>query len=166
MRYLKETLDSLLGAAGLQLEPWMAPIAAVLLAMLVMPAWRRNFRTKQARKRIQDLSNAPLEQRERLRSEVLRLVHGNPFGLVVVVEEALKRGNRGLALGALAALEETGKRRDEARRLRLKVSGDRPTTPEAEALAVERLREAGLEDAAAERLRVARQKWPKHPSLR
>jgi len=144
----------------------MAPIVAVLLALMVMPAWRRNFRTKQARKRIQDLSNAPPEQRERLRSEVLRLVEGNPFGLVVVVEEALKRGNRDLARDGLSSLDATGKRRDEARRLRVKVSGDRPTTPEAEALAVERLREAGLEDVAAERLRTARQKWPKHPSLR
>lgn len=166
MRYLKETLDSLLGAAGLQLEPWMAPIVAVLLAVLVMPAWRRNFRTKQARKRIQELSNAPPEMRARLQDEVLELTGDNPFGLVVVVEEALKRGNRGLAKAALSVLEATGKRRDEARRLRVKVTGERPTTPEAEALAVERLREAGLEDVAAERLHAARQKWPKHPSLR
>jgi hypothetical protein len=166
MRFVTQMLDGLVGGLGLQLEPWMAPVFAVALALLVMPAWRRNFKTKQARKRILELGAAPVQDRAQMRTDILALVEGNPFGQVVVVEEAMKRHQNVLAAEALERLEISRKRRDEARRLRLKLSGERPTTPEAEALAIERLREAGLDDAATARLHAAQQRWPHHPSLR
>lgn len=166
MRYLKETLGSLLAATGLELEPWMAPLAALMIALLVMPAWRRNFRTKQARKRVQAYAQAAPQDRPTMQQDIQRLVEGSPFGQVVVVEEALRRGLKVLAQAVLEDLDASGKRRDHVKRLHIELTGERPTTPEAEALAVERLRQAGLEEAAAARLQAARRRWPTHPDLR
>ena len=166
MRYLKETLATLLAAVGLELEPWMAPLAAVAIALLLLPAWRRNFKTKLARKRVQALANAPPPARAALQLEIEDLVRGSPLGQVVVVEEALRRGLRTLAATVLEDLARSGKRPDHVKRLRLELTGERPSTPEEEALAVQRLREAGLEQAAAARLHAARRRWPTHPDLR
>jgi len=166
LRVLKDTLNSFLAAFGVQLEPWMAPVVAVALALLLLPAWHRNFRTKQARKRIQALANAPPAEHQPLQRQILDLVRSNPFGQVVVIEEALRRGLRSLATSALADLEASGRKRDHAKRLRRQLSDERATTPEAEALAVERLREGGLEGAATDRLHRARKRWPDHPVFR
>jgi len=166
MRYLSDTLNRILSGLGLELEPWMAPLVAVVIALGVLPFYYRNFRTKRARKRVQAAANADLGERRRLEDEALDLVSGNPFGLMVVAEEADKRGLRKLALRALGALEATGKRRTEARLLRAKLAPDMPTTADGEALAVEKLREAGLHEQAEERLRRARQRFGDHPALR
>ncbi len=166
MRVLKDTLNYFLAAFGVQLEPWMAPAAAVVVALLLLPAWHRNFRTKQARKRILALANSPSGQHAALQQQILGLVRGNSFGQVVVVEESLRRGLGALARSALADLEASGKKSDHARRLRRQLNDERATTPEAEALAVERLRAGGLEAAATDRLHLARKRWPDHPALR
>lgn len=165
MRYLTETLDRVLMGLGLELEPWMAPLAAVCVALCVLPLYRRNFKTKQARKRVQAAANAAGEAREALMEEAMQLVAGNPFGLMVVAEEADTRGVRPLALRALEALEQSGKRRLEVRILRAKLLGDKPTTAEAEAVAIENLRSSGLEDQAAARLEAARARFGDHEAL-
>ena len=165
MRYLTDTLDRLLSGLGLELEPWMAPLAAVCVAVCVLPFYYRNFRTKRARKRVLAAAVAAGEEHTALAAEALALVRGSPFGLMVVAEEADKRGLGQLAIAALEALEATGKRRTQARLLRAKLLAERPTTPEAEALAVERLREAGLGEQADQRLRAARERFGDHDAL-
>ena len=165
MRYLADTLNRVLAGLGLELEPWMAPAVAVALALCILPFYYRNFRTKRARKRVLAASNAALDERAALSDEALALVAGNPFGLMVVAEEADKRGLRKLALRALQALEATGKRRSEARALRRRLVPDKPTTAEEEAMAIERLRDAGLEEQAQERLEAARSRFGDHEAL-
>ncbi len=165
MRFLTQTLEGLVEAAGLQLEPWMAPAVAVCVAVLLLPSWRRNFRTKQARKRLVAAGLVGGEARAALEDEALDLVAGNPFGLVVVAEEAHKRGMGRLAERALAGLEATGKRRDELRRLRRLIFDLKPVTAEGEALAVERLLEAGLVEQARERFEAASARYPASAAL-
>ena len=114
MRFMTKTIDDVVNALGLQLEPWMAPAFAVCIALIVLPFWKRNFGTKSMRKRVQAASVVHGDERARLEAEAFELVDGNPFGLMVLVEEAHTRGMRPLAERALGALDATGKRRTEA----------------------------------------------------
>ncbi|MCB9765071.1 MAG: hypothetical protein H6739_35180 [Alphaproteobacteria bacterium] len=157
---MKQTLNLMLSALGLKLAPWMAPLAAALLALLFLPLYRVNFRTKQARKRMVRAGAARPEQRDALTAEALGLVTGNPMGLIVVAEEALNRGMRPVAEEAVRQLAETGKRRPELRRLQRQLSDERPTTAEAEAAAIEHLLESGMREKARERLQRARERFP------
>lgn len=165
MRFVTQTIEGLVGAMGLQLEPWMGPLFAVCVALLILPAWRKNFRTKQARKRLQDAGLASGEQRRALEDEALELVAGNPFGLIVVAEEAHKRGRFGLARRALRALAQTGKKRDELRRLRRLLDDEKPVTAQGEALAIEKMLDAGMEERARERFESALARYPESEAL-
>ncbi len=165
MRFVTQTLEGLLAAAGLQLEHWMAPAVAVFVALLILPSWRRNFRTKQARKRLLAASLVGGEERAGLEDEALELVHGHPFGLIVVAEEAHKRGMAKVARRALLGLEGTGKRKDELRRLRRLIVGELPVTAEGEALAIERLLEAGMDEQARLRFEAASARYPSAEAL-
>lgn len=165
MRFLTKTLNDVVGAFGLELEPWMAPLFAVCIALLVLPAYRKNFHTKKARKKVQAASVSGGEERKQLERESFELVDGNPFGLMVVAEEAHKRGMRPLAERALRALDATGKRRVEAKALRIKLGLERAITAEGEAVAIENLLDAGLVERAAERLEAAERAFPGHEAL-
>jgi len=167
MRYLSDTLNTLLAAFGLTLEPWMAPAAALLIFGLLMPLIVRGRKIKLARKRLQQASHAAtLEDRRRLQREAFELVGDHPMGLVGVAEEALRRGMRPVAREAVALLAATGKERTMLKVLRRKVDGDKPTNPEAEAAAIERLLEAGLAGEARARFDAAAQRWPDAEALR
>lgn len=164
MRYLTGMLDTVFQVLGVQLPSWGGTV--ILLALLAMlgPFFYRNSRTKKARKRLQSLSLEGGQARLDGEQEVLDLVRGHAFGLVVVVEEAHKRGMRRLANRALEELGNSGKHRSEFKRL-TREFGEKPTTPAVEAIAVERLLEAGLRVKAQERLDKALGKFPGHPEL-
>ncbi len=165
MRYMTKTIEDVVNALGLQLEPWMAPAFAICIALMVLPFWKRNFGTKSMRKRVQAASVVHGEERARLSAEAFALVDGNPFGLMVLVEEAHNRGMRPLAERALAALDASGKRRSEAKALRLKLGLQRLTTAEAEAVAIENFLAAGLDERARERLDAAERAFRGHEAL-
>lgn len=164
MRYVTEMLDTLFQLIGVQLPAWGGTVFLLCVLALLGPFFYRNSRTKQARKKLQALSLEGGQARLDGEAEILDLVRGHPFGLVVVVEEAHKRGMRRLADEALEELDRTGKHRDQFRRLS-RVHGEKPTTPAAEAIAVERLRETGLHAQAELRLEKALGKFPGHPEL-
>jgi len=166
MRYLSDTLNTLLAAFGLTLEPWMAPVAALLIFGLLMPFIIRGRKIKLARKRLQESSHASsLEDRRRLQREAFELVGDAPMGLVAIAEESLRRGMRPAAQEAVRLLADTGKERDMLKTLRRKLDGDRPRNPEAEAAAIERLLEAGMTDEARSRFRAATRRWPDAAAL-
>ncbi len=164
MRYVTGMLDTLFQLIGVQLPSWGGTVFLLCILALLGPFFYRNSRTKKARKKLQALSSQGGQIRLDGEAEVLELVRGHPFGLVVVVEEAHKRGMRRLADQALEELERTGKHRDQYRRL-AREHGEKPTTAAAEAIAVERLRETGLDARAQLRLEKALVKFPGHPEL-
>ncbi|MCB9744748.1 MAG: hypothetical protein H6740_19290 [Alphaproteobacteria bacterium] len=162
---MTQSLDMVLSAFGLTLEPWMAPLFAVLIAVAAMPFLHTNFKTKQARKRMLKAAHAKHAEREALHAEALALVEGNPVGQLVVAEEALSRGHLSTARAATEMLGRSGKRRDDYRRLMRQLGGEKPSNPETEALAIERLVERGQADEARERLSQALARWPEAEAL-
>ncbi|MFT5583558.1 MAG: hypothetical protein ACI9VR_001136 [Cognaticolwellia sp.] len=164
MRYVTGMLDTLFQLIGVQLPSWGGTVFLLCVLALLGPFFYRNSRTKKARKRLQDLSLEGGQARLDGEAEVLELVRGHAFGLVVVVEEANKRGMRRLVDQALEELDRTGKHRDQFRRLSREL-GEKPTTAAAEAIAIERLRETGLDGQAQVRLDKALSKFPGHPEL-
>lgn len=164
MRYLTGMLDTLFQVLGVQLPSWGGTVLLLGLLALLGPFFYRNSRTKKARKKLQALSLEGGQARLDGEEEVLELVRGHSFGLVVVVEEAHKRGMRRLADRALEELDRTGKHRDQFRRLSREL-GEKPTTPAAEAIAIERLRDLGLHAQAGVRLDKALSRFPGNAEL-
>ncbi|MCB9742452.1 MAG: hypothetical protein H6740_07630 [Alphaproteobacteria bacterium] len=165
MRRIIEPLNLVLSAFGIKLAPWMAPVIAVFFALAVMPALHTNFKTKQARKRMVAAAHARADERERLHAEALELVQDNPVGQLVVAEEALRHGHKDTARVAAEMLGRSGKRRNDYRGLMRKLDEGKPSNPEVEALAIERLRERGQGDEAERRLQAALARWPQSDAL-
>ena len=164
MRYVTEMLDTLFQLIGVQLPPWGDTVFLLCVLVLLGPFFYRNSLTKKARKRLQALSAQGGQARLDGEAEVLELVRGHPFGLVVVVEEASKRGMHRLVEQGLEALDRTGRHRDQFHRLSREL-GEKPTTAAAQAIAIERLRETGLHVQAKLRLNKALLRFPDHPEL-
>lgn len=164
MRMLTQTLKDLVALLGWDLPPWALSAFLLCVALPFFPGFYRNSRTKRARKRLAALSLGGALTTEQ-EDEILGLVQNNPFGLVVVVEEAHKRGMKRLCTRALDDLRATGKKVGERKRLERLLGLDKPTTLDAEVLAVERLLETGLVQQAQVRLDAALARWPDHPEL-
>ncbi|MED5374038.1 MAG: hypothetical protein VX899_23675 [Myxococcota bacterium] len=164
MRYLTDLLNTVLGVLGVQLPDWGGSVLLVVILIALGPFFYRNSRTKKARKLLQRVSMESGEERLAGEQEILHTVSGHPFGLVVVVEEAHKRGMGRLARRALEALDATGKQRSELKRLQ-RLLGPRPTSPTQEAIAIERLHQQGLTVQAEARLQDALARFPEHPEL-
>ena len=103
-------------------------------------------------------------QDESIHREILEVAQGHPVTLVVIADEAHRRGLAVLAKRALSALEQTGKRVADVRRLRTLLHGPAPIFPDAEEEAIESLLTKGLTGLARERLARARRHWPNNPA--
>jgi hypothetical protein len=81
----------------------------------------------------------------------------------VIADEAHRRGLLTLARKALTALEQTGKRAPDIRRLRSLLDGPAPVFPDGEAEAIASLMSKGLHGLARTRLVRAQRHWPNNP---
>ena len=164
MQRMTQMLDQLLAATGLDLPPWAMPLIALSFMALMLPSWRRSHRVGLARKRLQSAAMAGREEREALQAEALGLVAGNPFGLIVVAEECIKRSMKPTAREAVKQLAATGRRRPDLRRLKKTLDGDRrPVSIEGECAAIERFIGEGMLEVASSRLEEALGRWPGEP---
>ncbi len=95
-----------------------------------------------------------------IHGEILDLANNHPVTLVVIADEAHRRGLIGLARKALRRLEKTGKRVADIRRLRALIDGPAPIFPVAEEEAILSLIERGLPGLAQKKIDRARVHWP------
>ncbi len=161
MKGLKETLTSILAAMGVELPPWLAPLIMLALAAMAFPWFRKNERTKRARRMIQASADLPFEERAVRQTEALDLVTGHAYGLLAVAEEASKRGMRTTALEALARLQAIRKAPlMDLRKLEKKLLGPAPTTLEGAIDQIQESRNEGRFAEAKHHLRRARRRWP------
>ena len=157
---ITEALDSLLASAGLTLPPWLIPAIFMVGFLFLLPHIRQNQRTHKARKMIQERTALGGARSETVHQEILALANGNPITFVVIADEAHRRGLTELARKALRALEQTGKRHADIRRLRTAIDGPMPIFPEAEREAIINLMSKGLFGLAEKRLERAKRHWP------
>jgi len=163
---MTEAIGALAQMFGIELTPTrvMAVIAAVVLVL--SPAILRNMRTSHARTLLKESRVADGEARVALEDRVLAIVSGRKHGLVAVIEEAHRIRRNSLARRALVELRELIGPTAEVRRLaRLTDPNPLPASPSELGLQVEKLRDAGLSDKAASRLRRGLTRWPTDPWL-
>jgi hypothetical protein len=161
MRGLAQLLDTVLTLAGLHLQPWMAPVALLALAVILFPVLRRSHSTSLVRKRLRRLPYVGAAERRRLEEEALAMVAGSPVGLLVVAQEALRLGRYDLARRAADALEAAGARPRDLRAIRRILEPQLEPTPAQERVHIEALVQADMNDEAARRRALARARWPK-----
>lgn len=157
---LTDALDSLLGSAGISVQPWFFPALLMVAFGLLLPHIRQNQRTQRAREAIRKSVEEGGAASDTLREEVMSLANGHPTTLLVIAGEAHKRGFLELTRRALKALEQTGKYKREARQLRHTIDGPPPVHPEGELAVLETLIEQGLLGMARKRLERAERHWP------
>lgn len=161
LKGILEAFASLLGAFGLQLQPWMAPAFLLLVAAALFPMIRRNHRTGRARRLMRQLTYVDAEQRRSLERRVLTLVRGDADGMIAVADEALRSGRRNLARTAVESLRSTGRRGQHLRRLEQQLAPPSAPTVAEERLAIRNLVAAGMNAEALARVRRARERWPR-----
>lgn len=160
-----QLFDSILASLGLDGIPFIHPLIFVVILALVWPLMQRFATNDRARRLVKSLPELPLAEREAVQQRALEMVGGEPQGLLVIAEEALRVGMKVYATSVLQKLEATGKLPEDVRRLQRELQGAAPVMPEQAALAVERLLEAGALGEARRRLDEALTRWPEHPDL-
>ena len=102
-------LDTIFNVLGVRLQPWMAPVVVVVLALLLLPFIYRNQSTAKARRVMtRACSTSSSVERDKLEAEAKTLVAGNPDGLAAVADMALQRGRRTLARALVDELAAIG----------------------------------------------------------
>lgn len=165
MRGLSNIFQSLLTALGIQNQPWIGPIAFVVVLALVWPYLQRNLKTDRGRQRIRGLADMPLPERQKAQDEAMQLIGDDADGLVALADESLRQGDRDFARRVLDQLKTTGKKKDQVRRLDALLVDRNLQLPEQTVIAVERLLDTGLLEPARQRLVPALQRWPDNPEL-
>ena len=162
---MTEALDSLIGSTGFQIEPWTVPAVLFIAFLFLLPQIKQNQRTNLARQRIRELAHQGGANSNEEHLELLKLSKNHPVTLVVIADESHRRGMLALTRKATSALEQTGKRIADVKRLRLLLNGPAPTHPEGEIAAIEALHKQGLIPLAQNRLKRAQEHWPSNPDL-
>lgn len=161
-----QAITDLLGALGIELAPWMGPVFAVTVMIILLPWILKNMKTSSARKLLKKASLEGGEKRLEMEQKAIEMVADNPEGLMALAEECMRRGRYGVARQALSRIpEDDTQRRRQRRRMLLEMAPRQPETPEAAALVVERLRGEGLAEEASARLSKAMRRWPENPAL-
>ncbi|MFT5682054.1 MAG: hypothetical protein ACI8RZ_002972 [Myxococcota bacterium] len=159
-------ITDLMSALGIELEPWMGPVFALTMLILLLPWILKNMRTSSARKMLKKATLEGGEKRAEMERSAITMVADNPEGLMALAEECMRRGRYVVAREALRRIPEDDIKRQRQRKHMLKEMVPRqPETPEAAALMVERLREEGLAEEANHRLSKAQRRWPESPIL-
>lgn len=163
MSALAHFLQSIFDVFGL--PPWAGGAVVLGAVLLALPWILRNRRTEEGRKRLRKSDRLRGAAREAEERAVLALVGTNPWGLLMVGEEAHRMGRDGLAADALAALLATGKLPERARRLQRDVEGPMPGTALEAALTLERFVDSGMLTVAVEKAEKFAGRWPGDPEL-
>jgi hypothetical protein len=161
---LTEALNSLFGSTGVVLPPWAFPAIMMMGFLWLLPHIRQNQRTHNARKMIQERTVHGGIQSDGVHQEILNIANGHPITLVVIADEAHRRGILALSRKALSALEQSGKRVADIRRLRTLLNGPAPVFVDGEIEAIESLLSKGLTGLARNRLKRAQRHWPNNPA--
>ena len=161
---LTEALNSVFESIGVVLPPWAIPAILMMGFLWLLPHIRQNQRTHNARKMIQERTAHGGAQSDAIHREILDIAHGHPITLVVIADEAHRRGLTGLARKALMELEQTGKRVSDIRRLRTTLDGAVPVFPDGEEEVIADLISKGLTGLARTRIERAERQWPNNPA--
>lgn len=159
-------LGTLVRTLGTVLPPWLVIPVAIVLLLAFLPAWVETMRHKQLRGLVRRMVRAEEAPRRALIDRALALARGRGPRLAVIVEQAMKYGQRALmdeALAALQAIDPLG-----ADRLRAQQRPDSPKTvlhPLEVSVRVERLLAEGMREAAEARLDEALARHPRDPDL-
>jgi hypothetical protein len=142
------------------------PLFAVI-GVAAIPSWFYWLRTKQIKGQLRGMQRATgPDQREAHKRAAFELAAHKPRRLAYLADEALRLGLKAVYEEALKELAEGGhhdehKRLEQASKAPAQVAGH----PLQEAAAIERLVAEGLLDAARERLRQVRARFPDDPDL-
>lgn len=160
---LANLLNAILEILGLHLAPGRAAAAAVAIFVLLLPWIWRSMRADEAVRILKRASHERREERERQETRALGTVKGNPNGLYLLAQEALRQGRNSLARQAAEQLKETGKLPHEHARLLIQMNGESPKTPEEAGIRAEKFLRAGQVEEAEQILSAGRRRWPDSP---
>jgi hypothetical protein len=149
------------------LPPWAIALLAVVLVVVIGPAWFDNVRAKQVRGQIRQLLRAQEADKAGYADAALALAGDRPRRLVALVREAHKYLLFDLRDIALRRLRATGRAPDDVAALEKLVAPEdkaAPSTLEA-VVRIEQLLEAGLTVGAEEQLTAALRRYPRDPDL-
>lgn len=161
--------QQLIEAVTSLLPPWLVAPTLVLLAIASVPLWLNSVRNKQISGAVRRMVRAPDSvAHQALEQRVWDLAAERPSRVLVIVREAIRYDQRRLRDDAMRWLDERNEAEEDLRLIRSKMAPDpKPIGHPLEvAVAVERLMEQGMNDAAHARLDEAIRRYPTDVDLR
>jgi hypothetical protein len=162
---IADALDRVLQILGVELAAWMAPTVIGLGCLLMIPWIRSNQRSQRVRNLLRRIASEERMDREQMRAKAFEVVGDDVDALILLADEANRRGLQSLALEATTRLAEVGGRPQEVRRLQAQLRDRPPVHIEGERAAIESLMAEQMWAAAKIRLNSARDRWPSDTHL-
>ena len=160
-------IPELFSTLGELLPAWALGLIALLLAILVVPAWIRSVRAKQIRGALRRAVRVTGDAREREIRAAFDRAGDRPRSLLVLVETGLKMGLPDAWKPALRRLESRGDLLEDTARIRANLERERKESrhPVEIVVRVEELVAHGLDDLAASTLAEGLERFPEDADL-
>jgi hypothetical protein len=163
---LGQVINSVLQVLGIELPPWGGVVLALVIGAIIFPYYLRGQKMVKARKTFIKSGFENFEQRRMMEEEAMNLVRSSPNFTISLAQQAFQAGRFPFARELLQTLpKNNGKIQKEAHKLQKKMQPKEDETLTFALIAVERLIEEELFDAALQRCIKIEEKWKEHPDV-
>jgi hypothetical protein len=163
---LGQVLNSIFQLLGIELPPWGGVVLALIVGALIFPYYLQGQKMVQARKTFIKSGFENFEQRRKMENKAKDLVHSSPNFTLSLAQQAFQAGRYSFARELLDLLPLKNKKvQKEARNLRRKMQPKEDDSLEFALIAVDRLIEEELYDAAWQRCLKIEEKWKENPKV-
>ena len=164
---LGQVLNSVFQLLGIELPPWGGIVLALIVGAMIFPYYLQGQKMVQARKILIKSSFESYETRIEMEQKALVLVRSSPNFTISLAQQAFRAGRFTFARELLDILpKDNSKVQKEAYRLRKQMLPKEDETLEFAIIAVDRLIEEELYDAALQRCLKVEEKWKEHPIVK
>ena len=164
---LGQVLNSVFQLLGIELPPWGGVVLALIVGTIIFPFYLQGQKMIQARKILIKSSFESYEKRIEMEQNALDLVRSSPNFTISLAQQAFRAGRFNFAKELLNILpKDNSKVQKEAYRLRKQMLPKEDETLEFAIIAVDRLIEEELYDAALQRCMKVEEKWRDHPIVK
>ena len=164
---LGQVLNSVFQLLGIELPPWGGVVLALIVGAIIFPFYLQGQKMVQARKILIKSSFESYEKRIQMEQKALDLVRTSPNFTISLAQQAFRTGRFNFARELLDILpKDNSKVQREAYRLRKQMQPKEDETLEFAIIAVDRLIEEELYDAALQRCLKVEEKWKENPIVK
>ena len=163
---LGQVINDIFQLLGIELPPWGGIALALCIGAIIFPYYLQGQKMMKARKMLKQSTFENYEQRRRMEIEAMQLVRSSPHFTLSLAQQSFELGRFSFAKELLETLPPDNRTiQRESQRLQKQMLPKEDETLDFALIAVERLLEEELYDAAWQRCLRIEEKWKNNPQV-